>query len=163
MVKEKLGKLEDEVREGFSMRLSKEFTGVVQRVSGERRFLVIFKYRCEKGMASNQLTVVKLEKTPMNEEAEVPMISVIPDESVNLEKGYYNSVYVMLNFNKEGCVDNKEEQADMDLYPDEEEMEDVKLDDKVERHWRVFFEGNYGGVKNDKEILHAKRWDVYMN
>ena len=43
LVKSKLGNLEDEVREGFSMRLSKEFTGVVQRVSGERRFLVGFK------------------------------------------------------------------------------------------------------------------------
>ena len=28
----------------------------------------------------------------------------------------------------------------MDQYPDEEEIDNVKLDDKRERHWRVFFD-----------------------
>ena len=42
-------------------------------------------------------------------------------------------------------------------------MEDVKLDDKRERHWRMVFEDNDGGVDNQKAILHAKRWDIYMN
>ena len=31
----------------------------------------------------------------------------------------------------------------MEDYPDEEEMEDVKLDDERERHWRMVFKDNY--------------------
>ena len=41
----------------------------------------------------------------MNEEAEVPTITVIPDEIIDLEKGYYCCVYVIINFNKEYIVD----------------------------------------------------------
>ena len=55
---------------------------------------------------------------------------MIPDEKVTLEKRYYHSVYVLLNFNEKNNVDRKEEEADMYLYPDEEEMEDVRLDNK---------------------------------
>ena len=33
VVKEKIGELEEEVREGFSNRMKKELTGVVQRFS----------------------------------------------------------------------------------------------------------------------------------
>ena len=36
----------------------------------------------------------------------------------------------MLNFNKEDNVDRKEDQAHVDPDPDEEEIEDVKLDDE---------------------------------
>ena len=48
-----------------------------------------------------------------------------------------------------------------DLY--EEEMYDVNLDDERERRWRVMFEDNDGGVDDSKELLHAKRWDIYVN
>ena len=47
--------------------------------------------------------------------------------------------------------------------PDEEEVEDVRLDNERERHWRMFFEDNDGGVDDQKVILHNKMWDVYMN
>ena len=50
----------------------------------------------------------------------------------------------------------------MDPDPDEEDMEDVRLDDERERHWRMVFEDNGGGVDYDKELLHDKRWDVYI-
>ena len=43
VVKAKIGDLEEEVRAGNSRRMSKELTGVVQGVSGRRRFLVSFK------------------------------------------------------------------------------------------------------------------------
>ena len=46
---------------------------------------------------------------------------------------------------------------------DEDEMDDVNIDDKKERHWRNVFEDNEGGVYNKKELLHAKRWDLYVN
>ena len=42
-------------------------------------------------------------------------------------------------------------------------MEDVKLYDKRERHWRIDFEENDGGVDDKKLILHDNRQDVYMN
>ena len=42
-------------------------------------------------------------------------------------------------------------------------MEDVNLDDERERHWRMVFEDNDGGMDYEKALLHAKRWDVYVN
>ena len=38
-----------------------------------------------------------------------------------------------------------EEQSDMDTDPDEQEMEDVRLDNEIWRHWGVVFEDNKGG------------------
>ena len=42
-------------------------------------------------------------------------------------------------------------------------MEDVKLDYERERHWRMVFEDNDGGVDYKKVLLHSKRWYIYMN
>ena len=47
--------------------------------------------------------------------------------------------------------------------PDEEEMDDVNLDDERERHWRMVFEDNDGGVDDAKALLNDKRWDLYVN
>ena len=58
VVKAKIGDLEEEVRAGNSRRMSKELTGVVQGVSGRRRFLVSFKNGQKKNLSSYQLTVV---------------------------------------------------------------------------------------------------------
>ena len=51
----------------------------------------------------------------------------------------------------------------MEDYPDEEDIYGVNIDDDRERHWRVVFEDNYVGVNDNKSLLHAKRWDVYVN
>ena len=51
----------------------------------------------------------------------------------------------------------------MEDYPDEEEMDDVNLDDERERHWRIVFEENDGGVDNTKALIHDKRWDIYVD
>ena len=51
----------------------------------------------------------------------------------------------------------------MENDPDEEEMDDVNIDGERERHWRNVFEDNEGGVDDKKELLHAKRWDLYVN
>ena len=67
VVKAKVCDLEEELREGFLRRLRKEFTGVVQGVSGKKRFLAIFKGRCENDITWNQFTIMKVEKTPMEE------------------------------------------------------------------------------------------------
>ena len=45
----------------------------------------------------------------------------------------------------------------MEDNPDEEEMEDVKLDDEREIHWKMVFRDNYGGVDDKKSFLNAKR------
>ena len=42
-------------------------------------------------------------------------------------------------------------------------MDYVNLDNKRERHWRMVFEDNDGGVDDPKSLLHAKKWDVYVN
>ena len=41
---------------------------------------------------------------------------------------------MLLYFDKENGIDSKENQADVDPYPDEEGMKDVTLDDKRECH-----------------------------
>ena len=52
---------------------------------------------------------------------------------------------------------------DVDNYTNEEDMDDANLDDEKERHWRMVFEDNDGGVDDTKALLHANRWDVYVN
>ena len=55
-----------------------------------------FQYGFEKDLISNQLTSVTLDKIPDAEEYKVPTISVIPVETVDLDKGYYHGVYMLL-------------------------------------------------------------------
>ena len=69
----------------------------------------------------------------------------------------------MLQFKKEVVVDSKEEHADVEDDPYEEEMDDVNKDNEREHHWRMVFEENEGGVDNEKALIHAKRWDLYVN
>ena len=69
----------------------------------------------------------------------------------------------MIRLKKDVGVYVKEEQVDMEDSPDEEDMDDVNLDDERERHWRVVFEDNDGGVDDAEALLHAKRWDIYAN
>ena len=100
VVKAKVGDLEEEVREEVLRRMRKKFTGVVQVVSGKRRFLVSFQDGYEKDMTPNQLTVVIVENIPVEKELGVPTIPEIPDETFTSDKVYYYGVYVVLNFNK---------------------------------------------------------------
>ena len=58
VVKANIGKLEEEVRAGNSRRMRKDLTGVVQGVSGRRRFLVRFRNGCKNNLSLNQLTIV---------------------------------------------------------------------------------------------------------
>ena len=67
LVKEKVGELEDKVRERFSRRLRKELTVSVQGLSRERRFLARFQDGCDKYLTSNQLTIMTVQKIPMTE------------------------------------------------------------------------------------------------
>ena len=42
-------------------------------------------------------------------------------------------------------------------------MDDVNLDNERGHHWRKVIEDNDGGVDDAKALLHANRWDVYVN
>ena len=46
-------------------------------------------------------------------------------------------VFVLFNINKEDGADRKEDQGYMGWEFYEEEMEDVRLDDEREHHWRM--------------------------
>ena len=54
-----------------------------------------------------------VEKIPEEKEPEVSEISEIPEEQVELEKGYYCCVYAMLLFKKEVGIESKKYQADV--------------------------------------------------
>ena len=127
VVKANIGELEEEVRAGNSRRMRKGLTGVVQGISGRRRFLVRFQNGCENNLSSNQLTVVIVDKIPVEEEPLVSKIPEIPEDQVEKEKGYYRCVYVMLQFKKEVGIDSKEGQADVEVDPDEDDMDDVNI------------------------------------
>ena len=86
VVKAKSGELDYEVRELFSIWSSKQLTDVVQVVSGNSMFLMVFNDGREKDLTSNQLTAVTVYMIPMTKEAKVPTIFAIPDDTVDLYK-----------------------------------------------------------------------------
>ena len=53
---------------GSARRMRKEFTGVVQAISGKRRFLVRFHDGCKNNLSSNQLTVVAAHEILVEED-----------------------------------------------------------------------------------------------
>ena len=77
-----------------------------------------------------------------------------------MEKGYYHCVYVMLRFKKEVGVESKEDQAEVEDDPNQQDMEDAKLYDEKERHWRLVLEDNDGGLDDKNAFLHSKIWYV---
>ena len=94
VVKSKIGELEEEVRKGGSRSMRKELTGVLQGVSGRRRFLARFQDGCENNLSSNQLAVVIVYNIPEDKEPEVSEISDILEEQVKLDKGGTITVYM---------------------------------------------------------------------
>ena len=89
VVKAKVGDIEEEIREGFSGRLRKDMTGVVQGVVGKRRYLVSFQDRLEKEMSSNQLTIVVVT-SEVDGDIEVREVEIIPE--VREDLGCYHWV-----------------------------------------------------------------------
>ena len=72
--------------------------GMVKGISGKNRFFVGFQRGCENNMFSNQLTILIVEKILEEKEPEVFAIPEIPEDQVELDKGYYCCVHVMLHF-----------------------------------------------------------------
>ena len=162
VVNDKIGELE-EVRVGNSRRMRKELTGLVQGVSGRRRFLARFHNGCKEDLSANQLTVVLVDKIPVEEEPLVSTITEIPEDQVEKEKGYYCYIYVMVHFKKKVGVESKEVQADVEDDPDEEEMDIINKHNEREHQCKIIFEYSGGGVDDKKALLHAKRWYLHVN
>ena len=59
---------------------------MVQVRSGKKRFLVRFQDGCKNDISSDQLTIEKVEKSPVEKEPGVPIIPEIPEEQVTLYK-----------------------------------------------------------------------------
>ena len=59
-------------------------------------------------------------------------------------------------------LNSKDDHVGTELYPDREETEDVRLDNKRERHWRMVLRKMMEGWKIREAIIHAKMWYVYM-
>ena len=64
--------------------MRKELSSLLQVVSGNKRILLRFKDVCEKYLTLNKLSLVTVDKIPVDEEPGMPMISGIPDETVDL-------------------------------------------------------------------------------
>ena len=87
VVKAKVGELEEDIREGFSRRLSKDITGVVQEVVGKRSYLVIFQDGLEKDILLNHL-IILIIRSEVEKEIEVREVYMIP--GVREELGCYH-------------------------------------------------------------------------
>ena len=87
----------------------------------------------------------------MTKEAKAPTIYVIPDEA-DFEKEYYHIVYVFIYFNREYGFDRNNRQVEMDADPDEYNMEEVRLDNKRDHHWRMVFEEKTEGCTMRKRF-----------
>ena len=122
--------------------MRKELTGVVQAISGKRRFLVSFHDGCKNNLSSNQLTVVAAHEILVEEAPLVSTIPEIPEDIVESHKGYYVCFYVILQFKTEDKIYNKEEQMELEIDTDEEEKDDINIDDEKGRHWINVFEDN---------------------
>ena len=57
-MKAKVSELEDDTRELFFRLVRKEFDGVLQGVSGKRRFFAMFQYGCDTDLNSNKLSIM---------------------------------------------------------------------------------------------------------
>ena len=57
-------------------------TGVVQGVSGKKRFLAGFKDGCKNNLSSDQLTIMIVENIPEEKEPEVSKIPDIPEDKI---------------------------------------------------------------------------------
>ena len=77
-MKTKVSDLEEEIREGFQRRLSKDMTGVVQEFFGNMRYLVWFQDGLEKEMLLNQLTIL-VNRSEVEEEIKVKEVDMIPE------------------------------------------------------------------------------------
>ena len=76
VVKAKVGDLEEDISEGFSRRLRKDMTGVVQEVVGKRSYSVRFKYDLNKEISLDQINIVVI-RSEVEEEIDVGEVEII--------------------------------------------------------------------------------------
>ena len=71
---------------------------MVRILADQKNYLVKFEYRCNKDILLIQLTFMKQESIPKTEEAEKVEIPEKPVENVDIYKGLYQKVYLILQF-----------------------------------------------------------------
>ena len=59
-----------------------------------------------------------------------------------MKSGYYHGIYFLLQFNKEGGVDRRDYQEDMEADYYVEDIEDMRLNDERDSHWRIVLKDN---------------------
>ena len=69
----------------------------------------------------------------------------------------YFSVFYCLYYDTDISTDIPEDQVAEEIYTDLNDKEDIRFDEIWEDHWRDITEEN-----DDKEKIHALRWDVYV-
>ena len=97
VMKYKVGELEEDIREGFSRRLRKEITGVVQEVVGNRSYSMRFQDWLEKEISSNHPIIVVV-RSVVEENIDVRKVEITPE--IREELGCFHWVYIFLHFIK---------------------------------------------------------------
>ena len=110
----------------------------------------------EKEMYSNQL-IIGVIRSEVEEEIEVREVDMIPEVGEELREV---EIIPDIGEDFEDGVYMKEEELGVNIYNDEEEIEDVVLNDDRERHWWMVIDDNNGRVDGKKSLHHVKRWDV---
>ena len=65
-------------------------------------------------------------------------------------------VSIYFQFNKEVGIFKNEYKTGMLADPDKQEMDDIKLEDEMGCHWKIFFQKNEVGIYGKKELLHCR-------
>ena len=47
-------------------------------------------------------------------------------------------------------------------YLENKDTEDVTLNNEMDNHWRMVYEDTKGRVDDQKALVHAQRWDIYL-
>ena len=142
--------------------MRKELTGVVQAISGKRRFLVRFHDGCEKNLSSNQLTIVAAHEILVEEAPLVSTIPVIPEDKMKVIRGtmFVSMLYYSLKRRTKLTIRRSRWNCRLILM----KMRRMTLISTTRGSvtGEMFSKDNEGGV-DKKALLHAKRWDLYLN
>ena len=67
-------------------------------------------------MTLNQLTSMKVDRSPRTKESKVTTLSMKPEAEADLEKVYYYGAYFLLQFNREYYVGRNKDKTEMQAY-----------------------------------------------
>ena len=80
---------------------------------------------------------------------------MIPDKAVDLEKGLYHCVYLLLHFNNWYGVDRKGQQEEIKADPDKQKMDDTILNDERDHNRKMFFQDKDIWIDGKRALINA--------